>query len=119
MARVADYVIIADGWQQDDSITNTIKFNVPTNINVGSRCVLTFMFKVESLGPMSFAIGINGNDVWNWTASGAVDPPIRTIQEVVGANIVRPGENVFTFHAAGDWHFDKISDVVLWFQADI
>jgi len=50
MARVADYVIIRDAWKVDDGSTNPIKFSVPDNIHTGSRCVLNFMFKVDTSG---------------------------------------------------------------------
>jgi len=119
MARVADYVIIRDAWKVDDGSTNPIKFSVPSNIDTGSRCVLNFMFKVDTSDDMELDILINGEVVWTWHASGAQDPPMRTIQEVVAANIVHSGENLFQFETGGTWRFTELSDIVLWFQANI
>jgi hypothetical protein len=120
MARVADYVIIRDAWKVDAGGFNTITFTVPNNIDVGSRCVLNFMFKAETLDDTTVSVAINGTTVWNWTASGAVDPPIRCMQEVVDAHLVKPGENIFQFDTnSGDFTFTELSDIVLWIQANI
>jgi hypothetical protein len=118
MARVADYVIIRDAWKLDMGGTNPITFTVPDNIHTGSRCVLNFMFNVDTSGDMILEILINGHEVWNWKASGAQDPPMRCIQEVVAGNVVKPGENLFQWHTAGDWRVTELSDIVLWFQAN-
>jgi len=117
MARVADYTIIADAWHVDDATTNTIKFTVPDNIDTGSRCILNFMFKVWCEDDMTLSVSINGTDVWTWSATGGTDQPMRCIQEVVSAKIVRAGENIFQFFASSnDYRSTELSDIVLWFQ---
>jgi len=119
MARVADYVIIADAWHVDDGSTNTIRFNVPSNFHAASRCVLSFMFKVASADDMTLRVSINGTDVWTWNTSGGTDQPMRCIQEVVSANIVKAGENLFQFFTnSSDFRFTELSDIVLWFQGN-
>jgi len=120
MARVADYVIIRDSWKVDDGGFNTINFTVPNNIDVGSRCVLNFMFKVATTDDASVNVSINGTGVWNWHGSGSVDPPIRCMQEVVAAHVVKPGENLFQFDAnTAGFTFTELSDIVLWIQANV
>jgi len=119
MPRVADYVIIRDSWDLDNSATNPNTFTVPNNIDVGSRCVLSFMFDVETLGAMEFWIAINGTDVWSWSATGSASPPMRCMQEVVASQIVRPGENILQFGSAGDWRTIRLSDIVLWIQVNV
>ncbi|MEO3757831.1 hypothetical protein ABGB19_06005 [Mycobacterium sp. B14F4] len=119
MARVADYVIIRDTWKLDMGGTNPITFTLPDNVHIGSRSVLNFMFDVDTSGDMILEILINGTQVWNWKASGAQEPPIRCIQEVVRADILKPGENIFQWHTAGTWRATLLSDIVLWFQVNI
>lgn len=117
MARVADYVIVSDAWKVDAGGINTIKFTVPDNIDTGSRCVLNFMFEVGCDAAMTLGVSINGTNVWTWEASGGVDEPIRCMQEVVSANIVKAGENLFQFSTIStDLRFTEFSDIVLWFQ---
>jgi len=119
MARVADYAIVADGWVVEFNQT-TIKFDVPSNIDAGSRCILGFMFKVENLDDMTLKIRINGTEVWTWTRSGSSNDPARFFQEVVAAGVVKPGTNVFSFDSSsGDARFVELSDIVCWFQANI
>ena len=115
MARVADYVIIADAWQASGG--DTIKFTVPDNFHAGSRCVLNFMFNVWTSDDTTVKVSINGNNVWTWTASGSVEPPMRCIQEVVATDVVKAGENTFRYHASGSgYSSSQLSDIVLWFQ---
>jgi hypothetical protein len=118
-SRVADYVIVRDSWKVDQGGFNTIKFTVPDNIDIRSRCVLNFMFKVATLDDTTVSVAINGTEVWTWNATGAQDPPIRCMQEVVADHIVMPGENTFQFDAnSSEFTFTKLSDIVLWFQTN-
>jgi hypothetical protein len=119
MARVADYAIIADGWHVEGFDSTVIDFNVPSNIDDGSRCVLGFMMKEQALDDVTLRIKINGTEVWNWTWSGGSDDPARFFQEVVQAGLVKAGTNTFSFHSSSDdYRFTELSDVVLWFQAN-
>ncbi len=119
MARVADYAIVADGWVVE-ATKNTITFNVPANIDERSRCIVGFMLKVENEDDMTLKLRMNGNDIWDWQWTGGSDDPARFFQEVVSAGVVKPGANVFSFDSSsGDFRFVELSDIVVWFQANI
>jgi hypothetical protein len=119
MARVADYAIIADAWHVEGFDATTINFEVPSNIDNGSRCVLGFMMKEDNLDDLTLRLKINGTEVWNWSVSGSSDYPARFFQEVVAAGVVHAGTNTFSFHTSSDdFRFTELSDVVLWFQAN-
>jgi hypothetical protein len=118
VARVADYVIIRDDWVFGKDAA-PITFNIPSNAHTGSRSVLSFMFKVDTSGPMTMKVSINGTEVWVWKADGSLERPMHRIQEVVEANILKPGENVFRWKTSGeDERVTKISDVVLALQVE-
>ncbi|HEV8590525.1 MAG TPA: hypothetical protein VGQ55_00365 [Pyrinomonadaceae bacterium] len=118
MARVADYAIIADSWVVDGT-QNQINFNVPSNIDGGSRCVIGFMMKTDHLDSMTLKLRMNGTEIWNWSWSSGSDDPARFFQEVVAAGVVQPGANVFSFDtSSGDFRFTELSDIVIWFQAN-
>src|SRR5258707_128346 len=116
MARVADYAIVADNWVVDGT-QNQINFNVPSNIDAGSRCVIGFMMKTDHLDAMTLKLRMNGTEIWNWSWSGGSNDPARFFQEVVAAGVVKPGTNVFSFDtSSGDFRFTELSDIVVWFQ---
>jgi hypothetical protein len=118
MARVADYAIVADNWVVDGT-QNQIKFNVPSNIDAGSRCVIGFMMKTAHLDAMTLKLRMNGIEIWKITWSGGSDEPARFFQEVVAAGVVKPGANVFSFDtSSGDFRITELSDIVVWFQAN-
>jgi hypothetical protein len=119
MARVADYAIVADSWVVD-GVKNEISFTVPSNIDAGSRSVIGFMLKTDHLDAMTLTLRMNGFEIWNWSWSGGSDDPARFFQEVVAAGVVKPGRNVFSFDtSSGDARFTELSDIVVWFQANI
>jgi hypothetical protein len=119
MARVADYAIIADGWHVEGFDSTTMNFEVPSNIDNGSRSVLGFMMKVENFDDLTLRLKINGTQVWSWSVSGSSDYPARFFQEVVAAGVVNPGTNTFSFHSSSDdYRFTELSDIVIWFQAN-
>ena len=118
MARVADYVILQDNWKVETAANSPVKFTVPSNIHPGSRSVLTFMFKVDTSGDAVLKIEINGTEVWVWQATGSVERPAHCVQEVVDANILKPGENILKWHSKGDWRVTQLSDIVLWVQVE-
>jgi hypothetical protein len=119
MPRVADYSIIRDSWIVEFHQT-TIEFEVPSNIDAGSRCVLGFMMKADHPEAMILSIRINGHVVWEWQTSDGTDLPIRYFQEVVAAGVIEPGKNIFHFDSeSSDFTFVQLSDIVVWWQANI
>jgi hypothetical protein len=119
MARVADYSIIADGWVVEAN-KDTVNFEVPSNIDAGSRSILGFMLDVHNLDDMTLTIRVNGTKVWTWHYSGGSSHPVRYFQEVIPAGVVKPGMNVFSFDSSsGDVRFVQLSDIVIWWQANI
>jgi hypothetical protein len=119
MARVADYLIIQDNWKLDDNKLNPVKFNVPDNVHTGSRSLLTFVHKAKIDDATAVSVLINGSVVWTWTAHGGYEAPTRSIQEVVEANILKPGENLLQWSTGGsNDDLNQISDIVLWIQVE-
>jgi hypothetical protein len=119
MARVADYSIIADGWVVEAN-QDTINFDVPSTIDGGSRAILGFMLDVDNLDDLTLTLRLNGTKVWTWHYSGGSSYPVRYFQEVIPAGVVKPGKNVFSFDSSsGDVRFVQLSDIVVWWQANI
>jgi hypothetical protein len=117
MPRVADYSIIADGWVVEAS-KDTINFEVPSNVDAGSRSILSFMLHVDNLDDTTLTLRMNGTAVWNWNYSDG--NRVRHFQEVIPAGVVKPGTNVFSFDSSsGDFRLVELSDIVVWWQANI
>ena len=117
MARVADYSIVTDNWVVE-ATQDTINFEVPSTIDAGSRSVLGFMLQVHNLDDMTLTLRMNGTKVGTWNFSDG--KRLQFFQEVIGAGVVKPGTNVFSFESSsGDATFVQISDAVVWWQANI
>jgi predicted aldo/keto reductase-like oxidoreductase len=118
MARVADYSIVTDAWVIE-AAQHSINFDVPSNIDPGSRSVLNFMLSVDHIDDMTLVVRINSSEVWNWTYKGD-SQTVMFFQEVVSAGVVKPGTNTFSFHTTtDDATAVQFSDVVVWCQANI
>ena len=118
MPRVADYAIITDAFVLEFH-QHIIDFNVPANIDPGSRCVLGFMLDAEHIDAMTLTIHLNDTKVWEWRFSGSFQS-LHFFQEVISAGVVKPGGNQFIFRTTSDDATAvQISDAVLWFQANI
>jgi hypothetical protein len=118
MARVADYSIVTNAWVIE-AAQHSINFDVPSNIDPGSRSILTFMLQVYHLDDMTLVVRINGSEVWNWTYTGD-SKTVMFFQEVVAAGVVKPGTNIFSFHTTtDDATAVQFSDVVVWWQTNI
>ena len=119
MARVADYSIISDAWVVE-ATDDTVNFEVPSNIDAGSRSILGFMLDVDNWDDMTLTLRMNGTKVWEWNYSGESAHPVRFFQEVIGAGVLKPGTNVFSFESSsGDFRYVALSDIVVWWQANI
>lgn len=117
MPTIADYSIIADGWVVE-GVQDTITFEVPPTIDPNSRTVLGFMLEVDNSDDLTLTLRMNGIKIWHWNYPDG--SRIRFFQEVIGAGVVRAGRNVFSFDSSsGDVRFVQMSDIVLWWQANI
>jgi hypothetical protein len=117
MAQIADFSIIADNWVLEKD-QNTINFNVPSNIDTKSSSVLGFMVQVQNLDSLTLKLHLNGTEVWNWNFSDG--KRTQFFQEVIGGGLLKSGNNVFSFQSStDDFHLVKLSDVVIWWQANI
>ena len=117
MARVADYSIIRDAWVVEFD-QDTIDFEVPGNIDKGSRSILGFMVQVDNNDDLTLTLRMNGTTVWVKTFPEGD----RTMffQEVIPAGSVIPGKNTFTFESSSsEVHVVELSDIVVWWQANI
>ena len=118
MTRVADYSIVADGWVVETA-QDTRTFDVPSNIDVGSRSVLSFMLQAEHSDDMSLTVRLNGIEVWNWNYTGD-SRHVQFFQEVVAAGVVKPGKNTLSFDSSsGETPYVALSDIVVLLQANI
>jgi hypothetical protein len=69
---------------------------------------------------MTITIRLNSVSVWHWTVPATDELTRRYIQEVVPQGLAVPGTNRLTVESdTGDFRFVAVSDVVLWWQADI
>ena len=119
MPRVADYSILTDKWWTEGSSPNPIEFTIPHNLNKDSRCILGFMFGHWNEGNMTVTIRLNSVSVWQWKNSSS-DTDRRYWQEVIPSGLAVPGTNRLTIDSdSGDFRWVAVSDVVLWWQADI
>ena len=117
MARVADYSIVADGWVVE-ATQDTINFQVPATIDAGSRSILGFTLQVDNLDDLTLTLRLNGTKVWTWNYPDG--NRVQFFQEVIAAGVVRPGTNVFSFESSsGDFRFVQLSDIVVWWQANV
>lgn len=119
MPRVADYSILTDNWWVEGRDPDPIQFDVPDNIDAGSRSILSFMVFTDSIEDMGLKIRVNGTPVWDWHYPNG-DPRLHHFQEVIPKGLVKPGSNNLSLETtSGDFRFTKISDVVIWWQANI
>ena len=78
------------------------------------------MLDVNPQADLSLTVRLNGTKVWEWDFPGGGHPPVRFFQEVVAAGVVKAGTNVFSFDAStGDFALVQLSDIVIWWQANI
>lgn len=118
MARVADYSIVTDSWVVE-ALQDTITFEVPSTVDAGSRSVLGFMLQADHLDDVSLTFRINGTKVWNWNLGGSQNK-VAFYQEVIPTGVIKPGTNNFSFDSSSDdYRFVQVSDVVIWWQANI
>jgi hypothetical protein len=118
MPRVADYSIVADSWKTEGFSRDPLTFTVPANIDAGSRTILTFMLSTGNLDDMTIKIRMNGTPVWNWSYSDG--DRVGFFQEVMPKGAVKPGENKLSIDSAsGDARTVNLSDIVVWWQANI
>jgi len=120
MPRVADYSILADEWWTEGLSPDPITFTIPDNINKDSRSILGFKFRYWNEAEMTVTIRLNSVSVWHWRVPATGDLTNRYIQEVCDKGLAVPGTNRLTVESdSGDFRYVGVSDIVLWWQADI
>jgi hypothetical protein len=121
MPRVADYSILVDEWWTEGHSPDPIEFTVPHNINKDSRSILGFKLRYWNFNEMTITVRLNSVSVWHWTVPSTTDATaFRYIQEVIPKGLPVPGTNRLTVESEShDYLSVGISDVVLWWQADI
>ncbi|MCE3287362.1 MAG: hypothetical protein K0S64_968 [Gaiellaceae bacterium] len=94
-------------------------FDVPPNVSSGARSILGFTLKVWHADDMNLKLRMNGTEVWDWNWSGE-GTHLQYFQEVMPAGLIKPGNNVLSFDSSsGDFRQVQLSDVVVWWQANI
>lgn len=118
MPRVADYSILADNWWTEGFSPDPIQFDVPDNIDPNSRSILGFVVETYNLETMVLKIRVNGTPVWEWTFPEG--RRVQYFQEVIAKGLVKPGSNNLSVDTtSSDARYSAISDVVIWWQANI
>jgi len=118
MPKVADYSIVTDAWVIE-AAQHTINFEIPSNIDAGSRSILGFMLDIYHLDSMNLTLHLNGTKVWSRGFPGDSER-VHFFQEVIAAGVVKPGTNALTFDTtSSDATAVQLSDVVIWWQANI
>jgi len=118
MDCVADYSIITDAWVIE-AAQHAIDFEIPSSINPESRCILGFMLDTCHLDSMNLTLHLNGANVWSKGFSGDSER-VHYFHEVIDPGIVKPGTNTLTFETtSNDAPAVKLSDVVVWWQANM
>ncbi len=111
--RLHSYKSAKEMFNQD-----TFEITLPKSLNVGSRSILGFMLRTHNVDPVTIDFRLNGKKVWNWKYSPG--KRVRHFQEVVGGNTLQVGKNVLSMHGSSDAGFAvAVSDMVLWWQANI
>lgn len=117
MARVADFTIITDSWISEFG-EDTVEFEVPNTLHSGSRSVLGFMLEFLNIEDATITLRLNGEKIWNWNYSDG--RRVQYFQEVIAAGVLKSGQNVFHINStSGDARSLRISDAVIWWQANI
>jgi hypothetical protein len=90
-------------------------FNAPA-VNAGIPPILAFRVDL-SAGNVTLQVRLNGTEVLKWPFFN--EPQPRSWHEVVPANLLRPTNNTLTVtRSEGPGDF-TISDIVVFYQADI
>lgn len=123
MSTVADYVLIKDSSFAfgPPLVTHRFKFTVPANTNLGSRSILSFNvggIKGDD-DTLKLRVSINGEQVYSYNSTADVKG-FSTVQEIVGANLLKHGTdaNDVTFARESGFGEATLSDVVLLVQVD-
>ena len=122
MARVADYSILTDQWWTEGFSPSPIEFTIPHSISKDSRSILGFMFGHWNDYDMTLRIRLNSVTVWERKFSTNDTTTYRYWQEVIAKGLAVPGTNRLTIDSDGnsdDFRWVAVSDVVLWWQADV
>lgn len=118
MQRVASFSVVSDAWVVE-AIQNTISFDVPSHLDSGSQSVLSFMLDISCSENTSLILRMNGLRVWHWNYSEDTRL-VQNYQEVLNPGVLRAGTNVFSFDSSsGDVRFLQLSDIVVWWQANL
>jgi hypothetical protein len=115
MPKVADYSIVMDHWL---NIGSAATFEVPENVDLDSKTVLSFMLRSWSIGSLSIIMKLNGKQVWDWKFEDG--DRVMLFQEVIPAGFLKPGKNKLSWDGKQeDLANLDLSDVVFWWQANI
>jgi hypothetical protein len=116
MPRAANFTVIADSW----TAHARIDFEIPSTIDVQSRPVLTFMLDPEGDTDLELHVLVNGQSVWRWRFRPDASRVARLYQEVLPSGLVVPGPNRMELsHNKSTSEPILVSDVVLWWQANL
>jgi hypothetical protein len=117
MPRIADYAIIADANRTWGDIEE-IHFTLPDSCDLGSRSILAWMLTIKTVADqVNLNVLVNGVQTYNAHFGGNRYGPLF---EVVNANVLKHGDNVVNFlFTMDDATSVVISDIVLWWQANI
>ena len=124
MARIADYLVIADSKHHLNKDgprpprAEEFNFTLESGGHLSSRAILAFVLKVDSnTTDLQFEVEVNEIDQVNYTFSEFRSS--STLHEVIDQNVLKACENSIKFRIEGGTGGVRFSDVVLFYQRDI
>lgn len=118
MPRIADYTIISENAvtlpKGNGDIDHDFSFSAPA-VNTGSRSILAFRVN-PSTEDVTVQMTLNGKEISTVTFNS---DPQRSWHEVVEGNLLQTNNNKLTVTRTAGPGKVAVSNVVLYFQADI
>ena len=127
MARIADYGIVTSGTfslgSNGGAMVKGMTITLPSNLHAGSRSVLSYVIRGVNVGDIfKVRIKINNKVVDNLSYDDIEFGIDRTLQKVVGKDVLKAGENAVLFEVqneAAPGGKVTFSDVVLTVQVTV
>ena len=126
MPRIADYAIVSGGsvtmTKPGGDIDKEFEFSLASNAHLASRTIFGFIADPSNATNLKFRVLLNGSEIRSLELDGG---HFRgTVHEVVAANLLKKGSgsanvNKVKFELTSGSGTLHVSDVVVWFQADV
>jgi hypothetical protein len=120
MATISDYVVLANDpvtLRAGGEASRSLPFAIPNTASIGSASILSWQFEAEaSPNNLKWQFDVNGRGVASFTHNA---DRFCAIQEVMGSNVLKHGNNVGTIRLLSGEGQIKLSAVVVHYQANV